>query len=42
MFNIAGNKYHRLVVHIVYECEIIYVKHVLTHREDDSGDWRSG
>ena len=41
VFNIGGNKY-RLVVHIIYECQEVYVKHVLTHREYDRGGWKSG
>lgn len=39
VFNIAGNKY-RLIVRIFYPSQGIYVRHVLTHREYDRGDWQ--
>ena len=34
-FNIGGNKY-RLVVHVRYDLQIMFVKHVLTHEEYDA------
>ena len=34
VFNIEGNKY-RLTVSINYEKQVIYVKYILTHAEDD-------
>jgi mRNA interferase HigB len=39
VFNISGNKY-RLVVVIHYNRQRVYVRHVLTHHEYDSGRWR--
>lgn len=42
VFNIAGNKV-RLVVLILYQTKPrqIHIKHVLTHREYDKGDWKA-
>lgn len=39
IFNIGGNKY-RLIVEIKYDRQVIYVKHVLTHKEYDKGAWK--
>jgi mRNA interferase HigB len=41
VFNIAGNKI-RLIALIKYETKPrrIYIRHVLTHREYDRGDWK--
>ncbi|HWL93716.1 MAG TPA: type II toxin-antitoxin system HigB family toxin [Phycisphaerae bacterium] len=39
VFNISGNKY-RLVVRIRYDFQLVSVRHVLTHREYDSGVWK--
>ena len=39
VFNIRGNRY-RLIVHIKYEWQTIFIKHVLTHEEYDKGDWK--
>lgn len=39
VFNIGGNKY-RLIAFINYRCQIVYIKHVLTHHEYDKGDWK--
>lgn len=38
VFNIRGNRY-RLVAVIHYNRGIVYVRHVLTHRQYDQGDW---
>ena len=40
VFDIGGNKY-RLIAHIRFEKQIIYIKAVLTHREYDKGRWKS-
>lgn len=39
VFNIGGNKY-RLIVEIRYDRQVIYVKHVLTHKDYDKGAWK--
>ncbi|MGH2347810.1 MAG: type II toxin-antitoxin system HigB family toxin [Chloroflexota bacterium] len=39
VFNIKGNDY-RLIVHIRYDQEIIYIKNLLTHAQYDKGTWR--
>ena len=39
VFNIKGNDY-RLIVHINYELQIILFKHLLTHAEYNTIDWR--
>jgi len=39
VFNIGGNKY-RLIVAIRYDRQVIYVKHVLTHKDYDKGSWK--
>ena len=39
VFNIGGNKYS-LIVEIKYHRQVIYVKHVLTHKEYDQGAWK--
>ncbi|MDH4375524.1 MAG: type II toxin-antitoxin system HigB family toxin [Ramlibacter sp.] len=40
VFDIGGNKY-RLIAHLRFEAQIVYIKAVLTHRDYDKGDWRS-
>jgi mRNA interferase HigB len=40
VFNIGGNKY-RLITVIHYNRRKIYVRHVLTHKEYDRGDWKN-
>ena len=37
MFNIAGNKY-RLVVHVRYDLQRIYIRFIGTHRDYDRID----
>jgi mRNA interferase HigB len=39
VFNIRGNKY-RLIVKIEYRKKLIFVKHLLTHEEYDTGGWK--
>ena len=39
VFNIGGNRY-RLVTRIDYRHKLIFVRHVLTHREYDKGKWK--
>jgi mRNA interferase HigB len=39
VFNVAGNKY-RLVAEIRYMYQIVYVRHILAHREYDRGRWK--
>lgn len=39
VFNIKGNAY-RLIVKIEYRWQMIFVKHLLTHREYDKKDWQ--
>jgi mRNA interferase HigB len=41
VFNIGGNKY-RLIARIYYKDAVALIRHVLTHREYDRGDWKSG
>ncbi len=40
VFNIGGNKY-RLIVRIYYKDAVILIRHVLTHKQYDRGDWKS-
>ncbi|MFZ9813031.1 MAG: type II toxin-antitoxin system HigB family toxin [Burkholderiaceae bacterium] len=40
VFDIGGNKY-RLIAHIRFEKQIMYIKAVLTHSEYAKGKWRS-
>jgi mRNA interferase HigB len=39
-FNIGGNKY-RLITAIHYNRKRVYVRHVLTHKEYDRGQWKN-
>jgi mRNA interferase HigB len=41
IFNIGGNKY-RLITAIHYNRQRVYIIHVLTHKEYDSGKWKNG
>jgi mRNA interferase HigB len=40
VFNIGGNKY-RLIAVIHFNRGKVYVRHVLTHSEYDSGEWKN-
>jgi len=40
VFHIAGNKY-RLIAIIKYRWQILYVRHILTHREYSQEKWKS-
>ncbi len=40
VFNIGGNKY-RLIVRIYFRDAVILIRHVLTHKEYDRGDWKT-
>src|SRR5262245_26858969 len=40
VFNVGGNKY-RLIVWIYYSDAVILIRHVLTHKEYDRGDWKT-
>jgi mRNA interferase HigB len=39
VFNIGGNKF-RLVADVDYKRRIVFVRHVLTHRDYDRGKWK--
>jgi mRNA interferase HigB len=39
VFNIGGNKY-RLIAAIHYNRGKVFVRHVLTHKDYDKGEWR--
>lgn len=39
VFDIGGNKY-RVIAFIKFPVQICYVKHVLTHKEYDKGNWK--
>jgi mRNA interferase HigB len=39
VFNVGGNKY-RLIAVIKYRWQIVYIRHVLTHREYDKEKWK--
>jgi mRNA interferase HigB len=39
VFNIGGNKF-RLIAGVDYRCQVVYVKHVLTHKAYDEGKWK--
>jgi mRNA interferase HigB len=40
VFNIGGNEY-RLIARIYFKDAVILIRHVLTHKEYDRGDWKS-
>ena len=39
VFNVGGNKF-RLIAAVHYNRRKIYIRHVLTHAEYDSGKWK--
>ncbi|MEL6496619.1 MAG: type II toxin-antitoxin system HigB family toxin [Cyanobacteria bacterium J06623_7] len=39
VFNIGGNKY-RLIASIHFNRHKIYIRHVLTHKQYDKGNWK--
>jgi mRNA interferase HigB len=39
VFDIGGNKF-RLIAFVDYRRQIVYIKHVLTHKQYDQGDWK--
>jgi mRNA interferase HigB len=39
IFNVGGNKY-RLITHINYRRQKVYILHVLTHKEYDKERWK--
>jgi mRNA interferase HigB len=39
VFNIAGNKY-RLVTSVHFNRSKVYIRHALTHRQYDVGEWK--
>jgi mRNA interferase HigB len=39
VFDIGGNKF-RIISHVRYEKQIVYVKAVLTHKEYDTNEWK--
>ena len=39
VINIAGNKY-RLILEVFYESAVVLIRHVLTHKEYDTQQWR--
>jgi mRNA interferase HigB len=36
VFNIGGNKF-RLIAGVDYRCQVVYIKHILTHKVYDEG-----
>jgi len=39
VFNIGGNKL-RFIAAVDYRCQVLYVKHILTHKMYDEGKWK--
>ena len=39
VFNIGGNKY-RLIAFIHFNRHKVYIRHLMTHKEYDRGDWK--
>lgn len=40
VFNIGGNKY-RLIIYIDYQSQKVFIRHVLTHAEYDTNQWKN-
>jgi mRNA interferase HigB len=40
VFDIGGNKF-RLIAKVEFALRIVFVKHVLTHKEYDKGNWKN-
>ena len=40
VFNIRGNKY-RLITYIDYQTKKVFVRHILTHAEYDTDQWKN-
>jgi mRNA interferase HigB len=40
VFNIGGNKY-RLIVYVDYDCQKIFIRHILTHADYDKNKWKN-
>ena len=40
VFNVGGNK-HRLVVDVVYQHQVVYVKMIMTHAQYSKGTWKA-
>ena len=40
IFDLGGNKL-RLIASIHFNRQKIYIRHILTHKEYDKGDWRN-
>lgn len=39
VFNIGGNKF-RLIAGVDYRSQVVYIKHILTHKMYDEGKWK--
>ncbi len=39
VFNIGGNKY-RLIAAIHYNSKMVYIRHILTHKDYDKNKWK--
>jgi mRNA interferase HigB len=39
VFDIGGNKY-RLIAIVNYRTHIVFIRHILTHKEYDKGAWK--
>ncbi|ENA26573.1 hypothetical protein HMPREF1487_09614 [Pseudomonas sp. HPB0071] len=39
IFDIGGNKI-RIIAKVDFECQLLFIKHVLDHKEYDAGNWK--
>ena len=39
VINIGGNKY-RLIIEVFFRDQVVLIRHVLTHKDYDTGKWR--